>query len=303
MVTVGVRIEDEIGRRGIKLAGRGPERCGPCPVCGGVDRFSINIKKQLWNCRRCGKGGDVISLAQHIDGVDFKTACRILDVDDRPAAPPVKPVPTPRSSANDDNVSRASDLWRAAIPIRGTIAEAYLRSRGLQYSDPHGGILRFHPRCPFGPGVMHPCLLGLFRSVTTDEPVGIHRIAIGPDGRKIGRMALGRVGGAAIKLTCHDDVESGLAVGEGVETTIAAIMLGFAPAWALGSAPAIRAFPVLGGVDVLTILVDHDEPDRNGRQAGHAAAWECSGRWMSASREVRSIVPRRLGADMADLVG
>ena len=41
-----VRIEDEIERRGIKLVGR-VDRCGPCPQCGGKDRFSINVRKQV----------------------------------------------------------------------------------------------------------------------------------------------------------------------------------------------------------------------------------------------------------------
>jgi hypothetical protein len=35
-----VRIENEIARRGIKLNGRWPERYGPCPKCGGTDRFA-----------------------------------------------------------------------------------------------------------------------------------------------------------------------------------------------------------------------------------------------------------------------
>jgi hypothetical protein len=116
-------------------------------------------------------------------------------------------------------------------------------------------------------------------------------------------MTLGPIAGAAIKLSGHDEVECSLHVGEGVETVLAAMALGFKPAWALGSAGAIRAFPVLGGIDCLTIFVDHDNPDRNGRQAGHEAAWECSERWMAVRREVRCVVPRRLGADMADLVG
>src|SRR5271169_4124650 len=62
-----VPIEDELARRGFHLRGK-IERTGPCPVCGGDDRFSINTEKQVWNCRGCGKGGDVIDLARHIDG-------------------------------------------------------------------------------------------------------------------------------------------------------------------------------------------------------------------------------------------
>jgi len=71
-----VRIEDEIARRGIKLRG-GVDRCGPCPRCGGTDRFSINIKKQVFNCRGF-EGGDVIALVRHIDGVSFAEAITYL---------------------------------------------------------------------------------------------------------------------------------------------------------------------------------------------------------------------------------
>src|SRR6476659_9415577 len=73
-----VRIDDEIAGRGIKLNGRGPERCGPCPKCGGTDRFAINTRKQVWNCRGCQRGGDVISLVRHLDGFDFDTAIATL---------------------------------------------------------------------------------------------------------------------------------------------------------------------------------------------------------------------------------
>src|SRR5436190_10112397 len=73
-----VRIEREIARRGIKLSAGIAERCGPCPVCGGRDRFSINVKKQVWNCRRCPAGGDVIELVRHLDGLSFGEAVRLL---------------------------------------------------------------------------------------------------------------------------------------------------------------------------------------------------------------------------------
>ena len=72
-----VPIQREIERRGIKLSGA-VDRCGPCPNCGGTDRFSINTKKEIWNCRGCNVGGDVIALVQHLDGVDFIGACKTL---------------------------------------------------------------------------------------------------------------------------------------------------------------------------------------------------------------------------------
>ena len=73
-----VPIEHVLERRCIKLNGSGHERVGPCPKCGGDDRFGINTQKQLWNCRGCDKGGDVIKLVQHLDGCGFKAACATL---------------------------------------------------------------------------------------------------------------------------------------------------------------------------------------------------------------------------------
>jgi hypothetical protein len=74
-----VPIEDEIGRRGINLTRQGiAEFVGPCPKCGGDDRFAINTKKQVFHCRGCDVGGNVIKLVEHLDGVDFATACATL---------------------------------------------------------------------------------------------------------------------------------------------------------------------------------------------------------------------------------
>ena len=73
-----VRIEDELRRRGIALQGNGAERVRACPRCGGFDRYGVNIKKQLWNCRGCEVGGDVIKLLMHLDGVNFVAACTTL---------------------------------------------------------------------------------------------------------------------------------------------------------------------------------------------------------------------------------
>jgi hypothetical protein len=304
MIDARIPIEGELARRGIKLRRSGQELIGPCPVCGGADRFSINTKKKIWNCRGCAKGGDVIALVQHIDGCDFRTAVRTLGIEERPdLPPPPMPSPAPPQPRKDDNGKRALGLWWRSVPIASTRAETYLRSRGLQYDDPDGEVLRFHPHCPFG-GQMHSCMVGLFRTIEGNRPVAIHRTALTPEGRKIDRMTLGPIGGAAIKFTANADVTMGLHVGEGIETTLAGMMppRNFRPAWALGSAGGIAKFPVLAGIEALTVLVDHDKPDRNGRQAGHAAAQECGERWKAAGQDVFYVIPDRLGDDMADVV-
>jgi hypothetical protein len=85
-----VLIEEEVERRGISLRGK-IDRCGPCPRCGGEDRFSINVREQLWNCRKCKTKqdkGDVIGFVQWYDGVDFVTAATTLAGEPPPKAKP-----------------------------------------------------------------------------------------------------------------------------------------------------------------------------------------------------------------------
>jgi putative DNA primase/helicase len=105
---------------------------------------------------------------------------------------------------------------------------------------------------------------------------------------------LGPVASAAIKIDGDDDVQQGLAVGEGFETCLAGRMLGFRPIWALGSAGAIASFPVLAGIDCLTILAETDDSGANAR-----AAKACRDRWLSAGRELIIATPRVAG-DMND---
>jgi hypothetical protein len=57
------------------------------------------------------------------------------------------------------------------------------------------------------------------------------------------------------------------------------------PAWAAGSAGSMRRFPVLAGIETLTILVDNDQSG-----AGQDAARECSARWTAAGRDVIRLV-------------
>jgi hypothetical protein len=107
-----VRIEDEIARRGIQLKRASAELVGPCPVCGGDDRFAIHTKKQLWNCRKCEVGGnDAISLVRHLDGCDFVSAITTLTGDGARIRTTPPPKLTKRHDDEDDKASKATWLW------------------------------------------------------------------------------------------------------------------------------------------------------------------------------------------------
>jgi hypothetical protein len=75
----------------------------------------------------------------------------------------------------------------------------------------------------------------------------------------------------------------------------------YRPAWSVISAGNIGNFPVLTGIESLTILVDHDRPDQHGRRAGQRETVECARRWDAAGREVVAVIPQREGEDIADV--
>jgi putative DNA primase/helicase len=149
----------------------------------------------------------------------------------------------------------------------------------------------------------HPCLLALARDIISDEPRAIYRTALTPDARKIARKAKGPIAGTAVKLFPDDAVSVAFAIGEGLETAIAGAMFGFRPVWALGNALNIRRLPVLEGVQTLTVITDHDLPDKRGHCAGQEAAFVVRVRWTYARREAGRVMPDIAGQDMADLVG
>lgn len=72
-----VSVSEAAGRLGIKL-GRN-EYTGPCPRCGGDDRFSINGQKNVFNCRGCSGGRDAIGLMAHFHNLDLRDRAQFLE--------------------------------------------------------------------------------------------------------------------------------------------------------------------------------------------------------------------------------
>jgi hypothetical protein len=93
---------------------------------------------------------------------------------------------------------------------------------------------------------------------------------------------LGSVKGAAIKLDPLPEDGDRLAIGEGIESTLAGRVFGYAPAWALGSAGAIASFPIIPGVRSLTIFGENDKSGANER-----ACADCKARWQDYARVYR----------------
>jgi hypothetical protein len=203
----------------------------------------------------------------------------------------------PRTEDDIVRIQRAQAIWNEAQHPGGTVAEQYLASRALELTDDLAGtVLRFHPRCPWrnedtGRTDRIPALIAAFRSIDDDTITAVHRIRLDQPERwpKADRRMLGIVYRAAVKL---DPVTSTLAIGEGIETCMAARQLSYRPAWALGSVGAISFFPVITGVRRLLILAETGKASADAVQL-------CGRRWHRAGRRVQIVTPD-IGSDLND---
>lgn len=190
---------------------------------------------------------------------------------------------------------RVRRIWdEAERDPRNSLVETYL-NRHRKLDLPRGvcgHVIRFHPAGPWEAERV-PMMLCAYRDIATNEVVGLHRTRLDPDTAcKIGRKMLGRAGGAAIKLTPDAEVTMGLALAEGVESALAGMALGLVPMWATGSVGGIAAFPVLSGIEALTVCAETGA-------ASETAVEQVGERWVAAGREVDVVAPRT-GSDLND---
>ena len=146
------------------------EHVGPCLIDGGTDRFSVNTRKQVFNCRGTDDGGDIIRMVCHLLGCSVSEACERITGRPRPDSSRDETMEE-RAARIRENASRmeaarirqeqereveriktrkdeeaVSRIIDRALPIEGTHAEAYLReSRGLTPNKRLTVDLRFVP--------------------------------------------------------------------------------------------------------------------------------------------------------------
>jgi hypothetical protein len=135
----------------------GGEWSGPCPFCGGRDRFRVQPSLGYWWCRQCGgeRWLDAVDYVERRDRVDFREACRRLGASGSELGADPARHNRARAIAHRLGLRRASDValdteqppsaaWqrRAWALLReceaalwspaGERVRSYLNSRGLQ---------------------------------------------------------------------------------------------------------------------------------------------------------------------------
>jgi DNA primase len=250
--------------------------------------FTIYADDRRFQCFGCSVQGDVLDFVQRAYGVKLRAAIEMLD------GGALRELEQQRAPAKPKADMRpvAQRIVTASVPIEGTPAAAYLRSRGISIDLPH--TLRFARLAPpkiEGNGVLAangPGLLPTLVAIVTDaagELVGLQRTYLTEDGRKAATKAtyndrkpkvkysLGNVVGGSVQLgppsasilVC-EGLEDGLTLAQGLGRTV----------WvAAGTSmlPSVEFPPVVRAV---VIGADGDAPGEAAAQKA-AEAYACRG--------------------------
>jgi putative DNA primase/helicase len=270
-------------------------RHGPCPICGGRDRFRFDDRDGTgsYYCNQCGPGPGLLLLRKPHNW-DFKTACDEVDkiIGTNPPRV-VHPAPS-RDNPSAKHAALHRTLGEADAP---DIVGHYLVDRGLSVSS---AVLLGHPALPYyrdgAKGAeRYPAVLAPVVGVSGDLR-SVHRIYVADvEPRKKLMPPAGTVIGAAVQL--HRPTDGELGVAEGIETALAAKELFGVPTWAAISTTGIVGFEPPPGIRKLTVFADNDA-----NAAGPLAAYTLAKRLHPAGIEVRVKILPEVDTDWLDVL-
>lgn len=282
------------------------DRHGPCPLCGGKDRFRWdNLDgRGTYICNSCGAGNGM-RLAIEFTGQPFNVIAPRIDaiLGNLKADAPIQ-----RRVMTDDE---RKDLLRATAastdPVKpGDLADTYLATRCLDHPV-YPAALRFGKALKDGEGGVRPCMVALVGVYGNTDQNGrqrycsLHRTFLRPDGKGKAEMKSPRKlmpgalpDGACVMLSDWPGYGA-IGIAEGIETAMSASALFDMPVWAaLNTSMMTKWFPPEGAEEVL-IFADNDQ-----KYGGQAAAYALACRLISKGFEVKVRTPRIIGTDWAD---
>lgn len=271
---------------------------GPCPICGGTDRFRWDDKagSGSFYCNQCGAGSGV-DLVMRFKGVPFIEAKKLIE-EHLPSA--VIEVPKAKRSVNIDNLEH---VWRNALRLTGSDpASWYLAKRGLDFAEPPASI-RWLPKFTYyhddKSKTEHPAMLALFVGPDRDKHT-IQYTYLDSNGRKAEvpkprKLAPAQIPhGGAVRLAPSADT---MGIAEGVETALAAMKLFHVPVWSALSAGGLTKWVPPPTVRNVIVFGDNDKS-----LTGQAVAWSLAHRLISEGLHAEVRIPDEPETDWNDVL-
>lgn len=266
---------------------------GPCPLCGGSDRFRFDDRegRGTWYCNQCG-AGDGLRLALEVTGLEFKELAKRIDeiVGNIEPGQTKENKPDPRKRLR--KIAMGLRKPEGINPVR-----LYLKSRGLRA----GRKIKYHPGLRYyGEGEVKtfPAMVCLFES-PTGQPITYHVTYLTDRGEKAPVEAVkkimppvGEMAGGAIRLT---EVYEHIGIAEGIETALAVMQTYEVPCWACANSVMLEKFEPPQGVKRVSIFGDNDT-----NYTGQKAAFALANRLERMGYQTSVVIPNETGTDFAD---
>ncbi len=278
-------------RVGVKLKRAGHEWVACCPFHpDNTPSFTVFADDRRFHCFGCGVGGDVLDFVQRAYSISLFDAIELLDAGVLGELAHPRPAPRPKC----DTRAAADRIAKGSLPIEGTPAETYLRSRGITMPLPH--TLRFaRLPAPKDSGVAEasgPGLLPALVAIVTDPAgalVGVQRTYLTEAGRKAAtsdrkgtvKFSLGHLAGNAMQLAPPAET---LIVCEGLEDGLTLAQELGVPVWVAAGTSMLRRMTFADCTRSIVIGADGDEP-------GERAAQEAARAFAGAGLAVRIMRP------------
>jgi hypothetical protein len=172
---------------------------------------------------------------------------------------PVRLTPERPDQAQMRRQRRARALWDAAVPIAGTLAEVYLRARGI--APPWPASLRFLARLEHTTRpTPHPALIAAVQDSAGDV-TAIQRIWLSDDGRakaalEPAKAALGPMRDGAVRISAPARM---MGLAEGIETALSAERMFSLPVWASLGASRLKSVGLPRSCRAVVVFADNGE--------------------------------------------
>jgi putative DNA primase/helicase len=265
---------------------------GPCPLCGGKDRWRWdNLEgRGTWICSKCG-AGDGIALVMERNGWEFSEAAKQIEA----VIGSVTADPPKRERSDRDKRDAMNKLWRVSKTVEtGDPVGRYLFRRVGLTRFPSCLRTAYDLRYQSDYPSFHPAMIAI---VTGPDGAlsTLHRTYLTNDGRKAPvteprRLMPGIVAkGAAIRLGPAGEV---LGIAEGIETALSVTALFGVPCWAAVSAAMLGAWQPPPEAKRIIAFGDNDP-----NYAGQSAAYALARRLRSDERVIEVQIPAEVGVD------